>query len=109
MQHHAGSHATHAVINELECRSYSIRPYVVIFFEEGVVFHCSLLELQINAAAVDADYAPDSASVERHGDKKEEGENAFPLLSQSPSPSQSLIFREEQCKKSRVTLTPRWL
>lgn len=37
---------------------------MVIFFEEGVVFHCSLLKLQINAATVDTNYTPDSAIVE---------------------------------------------
>lgn len=43
---------------------------MVIFFEEGVVFHCSLLKLQINAAAIDTDYASDSAFVWRKRDKQ---------------------------------------
>lgn len=43
---------------------------MVIFFEEGVVFHGSLLQLQIDAAAVDTDDTPDSAWREREREKE---------------------------------------
>lgn len=38
---------------------------MVVFFEQSVVFHRPLLELHIDAAAVDADDAPDATEEER--------------------------------------------
>lgn len=37
-------------------------PHVVVFFKESVVFNRSLLELHVDAAAVDADDASDATA-----------------------------------------------
>lgn len=40
----------------------SCTPHVVVFFKESVVFNRPLLELHVNAAAVDADDASDATA-----------------------------------------------
>lgn len=37
-------------------------PHVVVFLKQSVVFHCPLLEFHVNAAAVDADDAPNATA-----------------------------------------------
>lgn len=42
-------------------------PHVVVFLKQSVVFHCPLLEFHVNAAAVDADDAPNATTREGQG------------------------------------------
>lgn len=56
-------------------------PHVIIFLEQRIVLHCPLLELNVNAATVNTDNAPDSTvrvkhfnMCERHGEKEKERE-----------------------------------
>ena len=44
--------------------SHSTIPHVVVFLKESVVLHCPLLKLQVYAAAIDADNAPDPAAMQ---------------------------------------------
>ena len=45
-------------------------PHVVVLLEERVVLYCPLLELHVNAAAVDTDNAPDTTDKEKNKDKQ---------------------------------------